>query len=235
LTVTHIEDIKVVSRQLVGGTVLTKWLGLGAIVAVILFSAVTASGDTISYTVAGTYANDVPSNALFTPNAPFTFTFSEPVKPIPTASDVATFTTVVPISYMLSGANAFSGSGSVIFANAGAGGLFNITFDNLVFWNIAGPQIFNGPTSSPTLFAGNFSIDPLNSFVDPGAPFNFGSIQKGGTVTAKLITDEGDGEDDKAEVDEDTVAISEPGSFVLLGSGLMGVACLLGRKRLVAV
>ncbi|GAC1702841.1 MAG: hypothetical protein NVS9B4_09190 [Candidatus Acidiferrum sp.] len=190
------------------------FLGVCGLVAITIFGTVGAWADTMNYTVTGTYGDDVPTTSLVSPGAAFTFIFSVPLPVVVNSFGVDFFTTTVPLSYSSRGSS-FSGPGEVLFADTSAAGLFSISVAGSPTWEFFGAQIFSGSTDNPTLIEGSFAIDAAGSDLLL-SPDVFGTFKEG-TVTAELVP---------------TAATPESGSLVLLGSGLLGLASVMRRKKL---
>jgi hypothetical protein len=194
--------------------------GLGLLILVcFVTSPVFADSVLIQYTVTGTFGSAVNSAPLSGPNGSYSMSFTLPQNPTPdffdtTAGDFAIGN--VPLNYSFqcqgcSSATVFNGNAfDVDFAGQSLGGMFVVellTGGHDYFFQFAGPTIFSGSVSDPTLLPGGpfsvtggfFELDD-NDFVALGDA----------TVTA---TAQG-------------VATPEPSTFALLLTAMAAIGAL---------
>jgi len=170
-----------------------------------------ARADQVQYLVTSTYSAGTQTTAFSAPNATFTFTFTEP------SNVLSSLVTSVPLEFSLGAGTPVSESGQVQYFDSTGGGLFTISFTdgsgNTYYWDIFGPVIFSGTGAPYTLLTGVFPINGTGMTTSALYLNNtsvLGNFQ-GGTVTA---TD---------------ISAPEPGSLLLLASGLLSIAFLLRR------
>ena len=186
-----------------------------------------AFADSVNYFTSGTYINQPPSpTGIGTPTTPltapgntFSFSFSEPLPVILSASDPLTcspdcFTTIVPISYS-SGSVHITVPGDVVFFDSSAGGGLDINFtfggNNYLYEFFGALPYFNGSTTNPTLLTGSFFYGGL-SFGFNGSLGDI--VNTNGTIDAT----------------SPVTSVPEPGSLTLLGTGIVALAGAVRRK-----
>lgn len=178
------------------------------ILALVLVASLNSYAGQVNYTVAGTFSSDVPYTSLMAPNQAFNITFSIPTPVTPDFWFSQGFEVDSQMTYVSGPVNVVMPIYPTFYYEFQAG-LFDLVFydgpDSYDF-SLAGAQIFSGPASSPTLLLGTFPIesDTLyfnNTYVIDGTP---------GTVYA-------------------TTPTPEPGTLLLLGTGLIGLVSKITR------
>ncbi len=215
------------------------------------FTALTASADTVTYTVNGTFSADpvLPSTSLSNVGDSFTLSFSvdsgalgtsavscppnkcmsQPITPVSFV-----YTDITTPSLSLDGTCApMAPCGTVNFFTPGNGGLFTLTFGAFTFELVAEDCFIstlpaqcggftNGPP--PTLITGGpFTIDDTLSALGEASP---SCVSPLGPFCADDISG--------TVTATSSTAVPEPSSLLLLGSGFLALGGF-ARKRLVSL
>jgi len=132
-----------------------------------------ACADTILYSDSGTFLASTPSSAFSGPSKTWAFAFQADVNPV--VSDVGNggfdfqFSS---FSYLLNSLPVAIAPTFIRFFSGINGGGFVICFNGTNNANCSdalgtfGPQMYTGPTSSPTLLAGTFTSEVFNVYVN---------------------------------------------------------------------
>jgi len=150
------------------------------------------------YTLTGTFSSGAPDTELLTPSVPFSASFSLVDPPVPNNWSSNLSMISVSVSYVLDSSTLATYTPDATLWTAGAGGGFSLIFwesngINRIRLDMAGPQMFTGPTNAPTglvipitfanttgswsyhnldgtiITSGNFSSAAVNTVPEPSA------------------------------------------------------------------
>ncbi|HLM99838.1 MAG TPA: hypothetical protein VK335_11175 [Bryobacteraceae bacterium] len=181
--------------------------------AVFAFWVLSAHASTISYSDSGTFTSSTPSSAFTAPSETWAFAFQADTSPTLLESDPSGFNLAFSdFTYSLDGSPIAITPTLIRFWSATAGGGWMICFDGTspctdgFSTGGAGPQMYSGTTSAPTLLPGAFTSDEFAVFESTTLLY----VQPNTTVQA--------------------AAIPEPSTLVTLAAALL--LLLLGGQRL---
>lgn len=181
------------------------------LLAVVLYW-VPAHAATISYTDSGTFTTSTPTTAFSGPGEPWTFAFQANTNPAVSDVNPGVFDFAFSdFSYTLDGLPVAITPTFIRFFSGTIGGGWLMCFNGTTTCTEgfstggAGPQMYTGDTSAPTLIPGVFTSDAFDVFVNTTALFS----QPNTTVVA-------------------TASVPEPSTLLTLAAGLL----VLGGRRL---
>jgi hypothetical protein len=191
-----------------------RMLGLAA---ALLLGAMSASADTLTVSESGVWDATAPTTTWSAPNESWSFSFL--ISSTPAVSNVtqnafgAYFDGAYSnFTYTLNGSPVSTAPTEITWFSTGYGGLFNVNFAGASF-EPEGDQAYTGPESGPTIVAGTYDL----------------GLYSGVFLGETLLPLTGDA----VIADQSASPTPEPSSFFLLGTGLVGLTCLAGRKLLV--
>jgi hypothetical protein len=196
-----------------------RLLGL---VAALLLWAMSASAGTLTVTENGVWGAGVPTTAWSSPDESWSYSFQ--ISSTPTVSNVTetpygAFFDVAysDFTYTLNGAVVSAALPEITWYSAGYGGLFNLNWPDFVpSFEPEGDQAYTGSENDPTIVPGTYDLG-----------FYSGVFLNGSDDEPVLETLTGD-----VVIEATPTPTPEPSSFFLLGTGLLGLAALAGRKIL---
>lgn len=191
-----------------------RMLGLAA---ALLLGTLSASADTLTVSESGVWDASVPTTTWSAPNESWSFSFL--ISSIPVVSNVTQNIhggyfdgAYSNFTYTLNGSPVSTSLPEITWFSTGYGGLFNVNFAGASF-EPEGDQAFTGSETSPTIVSGTYDL----------------GLYSGVFLGEALLPLTGDA----VIADQSASPTPEPSSFFLLGTGLVGLTCLAGRKLLV--
>lgn len=176
--------------------------------------ATSACASPISISGGGTFSASTPSSSFTGPSQPWSFAFLVDSNPVVSNVNGASFDAAFSnFSYVLNGSPVAITPVGIKFFDAAVTGMFSICFisdcgptsNGIQF---AGPQMYSGATSAPTILTGSFPSDSTVVFF--GTTLDF-----------------------QANVTVQTVAgAPEPMTLSLMGAGLLGLGFLRRYRRI---
>ena len=169
---------------------------------------VTAHAAIISYSDSGTFTAATPSTPFTGPSATWSFAFQADTHPTVLESDAVSLDFAFSnFNYVLNGSPVAITPTFIRFGSATLGGGWLMCFNgttvlcNAGFSTLgAGPQMFTGPTSAPTLIPGAFTSDIFDVFINHTLLYS----QPNTTVLATVVP--------------------EPSTLLMLAAGLLVLA-----------
>lgn len=185
-----------------------------------------ATGTDMTFTISGTYAAGVPSVAnIAAPNDPYSMSFTLPTNPSSLSSFIfdplgTGFAANADFNFSLNGASSVTLPSIQVFFYINTGGNVGGLFFCLdaptcgTYWTIAGPELFTGAVSNPTLgLTGLLPGQTMDAQINPSPIYSGYGVD--GVSPFAFVT---------------PTPTPEPASLLLLGTGLFGLGMVLRRR-----
>ena len=197
------------------------------LVAAMAFGALSASADTLLVSENGVWGADAPTTTWSAPGQSWSYSFL--TSSTPAVSNVIVNYYGQPgvscfdgafsdFTYTLNGDSVSVVPSELTWFSAGFGGLLNLNFTGPMDASLefSGAQAYSGPESAPTIIPGVYELNSPASMVFFWSPTTNTTYQY---LSGNLVIE-----------DESVPPVPEPSCFLLLGTGLIGLATLAGRK-----
>jgi len=173
-----------------------------------------ASASPISISGAGTFSASTPSSTFTGPSQPWSFSFLVDSNPVVSNVNSSSFDPAFSnFSYVLNGSPVAITPGEIKFFDAAVTGMFAICFSSACSQTanglqFAGPQMYSGATSAPTILPGGFTSTIFVAF--------FGTtLYPQANVTVQAVA-----------------SAPEPMTLSLMGAGLLGLGFLRRYRKI---
>jgi len=178
---------------------------LGAVVALGAAALPVTAQQSVLFAGVGVFTANLPPSYGLTPGA-FSFNFLLPQSPTPSAFNPILFNFAEATGTFIQGGIATTQTGRLTFFTAADGGGFSFrpAVVGITLINTTGPAPFTGPTSAPTFTPGTYT--GFATDIVAGSGFAI--------ITSASIS-----------------VVPEPGSLVLLGTGVVGLGVVARHRR----
>lgn len=165
----------------------------------------------VTYTSSGVFGPTVPTSFFTAPDQPWAFSFSIDSNPVVSNVLATSFDPAFTgFTYLLNSIDLGLNPARIAFYDASLEGMFLIRFSTDNEFSFTGPQMFLGPTSSPTMLIGAFLSTP--------SLLSENYIEVGNVVVGDLVG-------------TTVYATPEPSTIVLAAGGVLALLTVRRRRR----